>query len=370
MSMTLARLRQLAVGYSLQSYDKIADAMSDMQSIQYDPITSPVRAQDLILFQRVKGYQVKDIDTYYAQSNLEEDCLHVYGAVSKKISSLLHPRPHRKNPDLLYQPKGLSADILSLIQEKGSVVAKDVTKIFGRQSITNDWGGKSSATTQLLDELHYYGYLRILKRVNGNKVYKKSNINDINRHKYSANKRLKLLTKHLVKLLSPISEFGLRRAINQLCSASGGLAGRATVIEELMKAGDICTYNIDGVSYYMPSTLSHVDYEGSEKRVRFLSPFDPVVWDRDRFKHFWGWEYRFEAYMPKHLRRYGYYALPMFWRGKAIGWVNIRKNKTHNQLEVERGFALKHKANRSFELAYDEEVNRFQDMLLMHEIAN
>ena len=32
--------------------------------------------------------------------------------------------------------------------------------------------------------------------------------------------------------------------------------------------------------------------------VRFLAPFDPVVWDRYRFEHLWGWAYRFEAYTP------------------------------------------------------------------------
>ena len=32
-----------------------------------------------------------------------------------------------------------------------------------------------------------------------------------------------------------------------------------------------------------------------EEAVRFLAPFDPLVWDRLRFEHFWGWAYRFEA---------------------------------------------------------------------------
>ena len=32
--------------------------------------------------------------------------------------------------------------------------------------------------------------------------------------------------------------------------------------------------------------------------VRLLAPFDPVVWDRDRFERLWGWAYRFEAYTP------------------------------------------------------------------------
>jgi uncharacterized protein YcaQ len=54
-----------------------------------------------------------------------------------------------------------------------------------------------------------------------------------------------------------------------------------------------------------------------------LSPFDPVVRDRTRFELLWGWEYRFEAYTPAHKRKFGYYALPLLWRGHVIGWGNL-----------------------------------------------
>jgi uncharacterized protein len=57
--------------------------------------------------------------------------------------------------------------------------------------------------------------------------------------------------------------------------------------------------------------------------VRLLAPFDPIVWDRRRFELFWGWEYRLEAYTPTHKRRLGYYALPLLWRDRVIGWANV-----------------------------------------------
>ena len=57
--------------------------------------------------------------------------------------------------------------------------------------------------------------------------------------------------------------------------------------------------------------------------VRLLAPFDPVVWDRRRFELFWGWAYRFEAYTPAPKRVRGYYALPLLWRDRVIGWGNL-----------------------------------------------
>jgi hypothetical protein len=54
-----------------------------------------------------------------------------------------------------------------------------------------------------------------------------------------------------------------------------------------------------------------------------LTPFDPVVWDRQRFELFWGWQYRFEAYTPVAKRKLGYYALPLLWGEEVIGWANL-----------------------------------------------
>ena len=57
--------------------------------------------------------------------------------------------------------------------------------------------------------------------------------------------------------------------------------------------------------------------------MRLLAPFDPLVWDRDRFELLWGWVYRFEAYTPAPKRIRGYYALPLLWHERVIGWGNI-----------------------------------------------
>jgi hypothetical protein len=38
---------------------------------------------------------------------------------------------------------------------------------------------------------------------------------------------------------------------------------------------------------------------------------------------FWGWAYRFEAYTPAPKRKLGYYALPLLWHGRVIGWGNV-----------------------------------------------
>jgi uncharacterized protein len=81
---------------------------------------------------------------------------------------------------------------------------------------------------------------------------------------------------------------------------------------------------VDGVEWYWPADeqpASWRDRIGDE--VRLLAPFDPIVWDRQRFELLWGWPYRFEAYNPVSKRRFGYYALPLLWREHVIGWANV-----------------------------------------------
>jgi hypothetical protein len=91
-----------------------------------------------------------------------------------------------------------------------------------------------------------------------------------------------------------------------------------------------------------------------EDRVALLAPFDPVVWDRPRFEIFWGWDYRFEAYMPPAKRRFGYYALPLLWRDDVIGWANAAVDG--GTLHVTTGFAKSRPRGAGFRHALKAEV--------------
>ena len=96
--------------------------------------------------------------------------------------------------------------------------------------------------------------------------------------------------------------------------------------------------------------------------MRLLAPFDPVVWDRRRFEHFWGWAYRFEAYTPAPKRVRGYYALPLLWRDAVIGWgnVSVRGGAFEAQLGYVSGKAPRDAAYRR---ALDEELARLRAFL-------
>jgi len=83
-------------------------------------------------------------------------------------------------------------------------------------------------------------------------------------------------------------------------------------------------FRLDGIDWYWPAGESPRSARWRlEDEVRLLTPFDPVVWDRRRFTIFWEWVYRFEAYTPAPKRKLGYYALPVLWRDRVVGWGNL-----------------------------------------------
>jgi uncharacterized protein YcaQ len=95
--------------------------------------------------------------------------------------------------------------------------------------------------------------------------------------------------------------------------------------------------------------------------VRLLTPFDPVVWDRDRFEMLWDWQYRFEAYVPAPKRRLGYYALPLLYGDRVIGWGNLRVEG--EQLKSEFGYVAHRPCDRFFKRELDAELQRIKAFL-------
>ena len=75
----------------------------------------------------------------------------------------------------------------------------------------------------------------------------------------------------------------------------------------------------------------------------------------------WGWVYRFEAYTPAARRKRGYYALPLLWRDRVIGWGNL--SVKNGKLESELGYVEMPPRDRAFKRELEAELDRMRAFL-------
>ncbi len=328
--------------------------MRRMGFVQADPIRSPARAQDLILRHRVKDYKVGDLDRAYRALHIEEDVLYAYGFFTREVWQLLHPRAARRLPVL-------DQKILDLVRAVGPMHPSHPEARFGGKRVVNAWGGYSKATKRALERLHYQGVLRIHGREKGVRVYEA--LAPVPAPSLAASlspaERLRRLIIVVADLLAPVAEKTLHSIATYLRRPIARAPDHRKTIRDLVKTGELERQVVDEVGYlWPPSTVTH---EEPPRRVRFLAPFDPVVWDRRRFEHLWGWPYRFEAYTPLPRRIRGYYAMPLLWCDQVVGWANARV--VEQKLAVEIGFAGKQPSGREFKRELDSEIARLDAFL-------
>lgn len=73
---------------------------------------------------------------------------------------------------------------------------------------------------------------------------------------------------------------------------------------------------------------------GWPTKTTFLSPFDNLIWTRDRMEHLWDMYYRLEIYTPAAKRVYGYYTMPILHRGKLVGLIDPSMNRKEGVLTI------------------------------------
>jgi uncharacterized protein len=327
MPIILDHLRRYAIARSLFKPTTLKRAIDKLGFVQADPIRAPARAQDLTLRHRVAGYRAGDLERRYPKLPLEEDFFVNYGYLPRAHCQLMHPRTARTQ--WTASRAAQAAAVLAFIRERGAVHPREVDAHFAHGKVTNWFGGSSNASTQLLDVMHYRGLLRVARREGGTRVYAArenaaaADAAATAADAGSASARMDSLVDLVVRKYAPLPAatlaqllLHLRGGAPQWTAQRGPALARAK--ERLARA------RVEGIDWYWPAEDRPASVRWRpDEGVRLLTPFDPIVWDRRRFQVFWGWAYRFEAYTPAPKRKLGYYALPLLWHERVIGWGNL-----------------------------------------------
>jgi len=358
-AITLADLRRYAIARSLFAPSGLQRAIERLGFVQADPIRAPARAQDLALRHRVGDYHAGDLERRYPELPVEEDFFVNYGFVSRAVYALMHPRIVRPAWSATRRKRALA--VLDFVRERGEAHPRDVDAQFAHGAVTNAWGGSSNATTHLLDAIHYRGWLRVVRREAGIRIYgvrPDPAVDDVP----SPRARLDALVDVVVGKYAPLPAARLGAVVRRLRYGAPQLAPG---IDSALARAKRCLAHarVDGADWYWPADETPREFaDALDGEVRFLAPFDPIVWDRARFEHFFGWAYRFEAYTPAQRRKLGYYALPLLYGDAMIGWANVTVKD--GALDADIGY-VRGNAPRgpAFARALDDEVARMQTFL-------
>jgi uncharacterized protein YcaQ len=358
-------LRRFSVARTLFAPTTLKRALDRLQFVQADPIRAPARAQDLILRHRVKNYRAGDLDRNYVKLGLEEDYFIAYGFMTRSLRALMHPRCDSRSPwesiNIPWPKERMrrAMEVLEFVRARGEVHPREVDEHFAHGKVRNWFGGSSNVTTQLLDSMQYRGFVRVARREGGIRVYAANETAPALTDPRECESRLDALIDAVVDIQAPLPASSVAFFIRHL---RGGVPQwRDQITKAIARTKERLAHaEVDGVEWYWPVNDDPRD-AAEQSNVRLLAPFDPIVRDRARFELLWNWTYRFEAYTPAPKRIRGYYAMPLLWRDRVIGWANLSVENA--ELKTDIGFVKRQPREREFKQELEAELDRMRRFL-------
>jgi uncharacterized protein len=328
-------------------------------SLQFDPLEVAGRNHDLVLHARIAGYRRAWTDTL-----LYEDRV-LFEAYNKGLSILptaelpwyritwdRYRVAHEGAAFDAHAP--LVEELLDRIRRDGPVSSTDVGS---REAIDWYWG-PTNPVRAILEALAEAGILGLARR-DGNRRYY-----DLVERLFRADlleERRTERESYRHKLLSRYRGHGLLGASggSELWYGTGyvgphpdhpGRPTRTELREELIERGDIVPVRVPGVRgdrYLLTPELpilAQAEREvaegaqpgGEEPGVTFLAPLDPLAWDRDLLRSLFGFDYRWEVYVPEAKRRWGYYVLPLLFGDRLVARIEPRIDRRERTVRVLR----------------------------------
>ena len=111
--------------------------------------------------------------------------------------------------------------------------------------------------------------------------------------------------------------------------------------------------------WILPEVLDVIS-EPAEETAHILSPFDPLVIQRKRLQLFFDYEHRFEAYVPKEKRLFGYFTLPVLVDDQIVAAIDLKTDRQQQKLLFQRWTWVCAGSPRLHKRRIEEELHRFE----------
>jgi uncharacterized protein YcaQ len=342
-------------------------------SLQFDPLEVAGRNHDLTLLARVAGYRRSWTDGLLYRDRV------LYETYNKQLSivptaelpwyRLAWDREHAAHTGGAFDDHApLVTELMERIRRAGPMSSTDLEP---REAI--DWYWRpTNPVRAILEALAEAGLLGISRRDGNRRIY------DLTERLFPAallERRPPEREQRRHKLLSRYRGNGLLGASGEgtLWAGTGAAALRTELRGELVRDGVLVPVTVEGLRgprFAVADEVAILDEAEAEVAsgvpmdvagVTFLAPLDPLAWDRDLLLRLWGFDYRWEVYVPAAKRRWGYYVLPLLYGDRFVGRIEPRIDRKTGTLRIlglwwEDGFEPLSAANQGFVDAFTEAI--------------
>ncbi|MEO5796915.1 MAG: crosslink repair DNA glycosylase YcaQ family protein, partial [Rhodoferax sp.] len=318
-----------------------------MQLLQIDTISVVARSPYLVLFSRLGAYPQAWLDAALAEGHLFETWAHE--ACFAPVEDLLlhrsynqHTRRHwgLLNGQAVQASQRAHLDtLLAHINTNGPVKSAEFARTDGKTG--NGWWDRKDEK-RWLEALFASGELMVKRRDSFQRVYDLA-------HRVHPHLRDSLLPEaaevHTGFVEKAILALGITQArwVNDYFRQKPRL--KDADLDALVAQGVVQRVEVQG--WTAPGYVHRDNVELLQQAVAgqlrathttLLSPFDPLVWDRERASALWGFDYRIECYTPEEKRTYGYFVLPILHRGALVGRLDAKAHRALGVFEVKALF--------------------------------
>jgi uncharacterized protein YcaQ len=308
--------------------------------VQIDTINVIERSHHHILQTRIPTYMRTDLE--HAQStekSIFEYWTHALAYVPAADYRFFLPAMDRYRAAPGGSFAGVDPDeysaLLKRIRDEGALSIRDIDdEVLIEKS--HPWGSRKPSKRALRWGF-FVGDLTISKRVGMLKSYELAN-----RH-FGWRRRPKPVTD--LQVAQYLLDRALRSqgvvSLDSICY--GALAAKrdvAGLIEMAVRRKRLVPVHIDGHEklqhWIPPAQLEGRSAVGSTPAVHILSPFDPLVIQRKRLNLIFGYEHRFEAYVPPPKRVLGYFALPILVGDEIVAAIDLKTDRQQRRLTIQK----------------------------------
>ena len=292
--------RRIAVRAQLLdgSATSVLDTVRQLGYLQIDPISTVAPPQQLVLWSRLGPYDVAELDRLL----WEEKKLFEWNAFIRPIEDLrlMRARMRRRRGKYAWERRSnefLKANprfkryVLRELERRGPLLSRELDDNSVRTWKSHGWYGSRNVSV-MLDILHGRGVVAIVGRRGGQRLW------DLAERWYPETETIPLREAERLIAEKRFRALGVRRT------------------------GDGWEAHPEATDGTAPD------------RVTLLSPFDRLIYDRDRAEELFDFRYRLEIYVPKAKREYGYYVLPILVGDRLVGRVEPRFDRKTRTLEV------------------------------------